>query len=151
MSFYATIQGSVRYPNKEAFDAAHKLLTDGYWINEDGMFLDECDAVIENDMTEPSVNPATLTITFPCFCYRNLARILDDLLKGTVGRVCWTSTDGCLEGGYFTDGVHTGHNLEEWIVEQGDSPDDKPDPEKDLDEYCEWLGNIEDAYHEAYA
>lgn len=150
MSFYATIQGFIKYPTKEAFDKARKVLVDGTWVNEDGMFLDECGTVIDDGTMELHVNPANLTITIPYHCHRNLARLLDELTAGTTGRVCWTSTDGCFEGGYYTDGEHTGFDLTEWAKAEGEEDKEIPDQENDFDAYCEWMNDIENDFHDNF-
>jgi len=150
MSFYATIQGCIKYRDKDAFDKARKLLVDGMWLNSEGMFVDECGNVIDNGTMELHANPATLTITIPYFCHRNLSRTLDDLTAGTAGRVCWTSTDGCFEGGYYTDGEHKWFNLTEWAKTEGESEAEIPNQENDFEAYCEWMFEIETDFHDNF-
>ena len=40
MSFYATLEGEITYPNKESFDSVVSLLVKGGWV-KDNQFVDE--------------------------------------------------------------------------------------------------------------
>ena len=146
MSFYATIQGTVRYSSQEAFDAAVAKLREGGWLMPDNRLVDECgDAITDEDEGE-NVDPGALKIMFPRFCYRNLAHILDDVVRNTEGTVTWTSTDGCADGGVFVDGVETTYKLVDWAKERGMV--EPPDTEEGWTERAEWLDDVEMAFHD---
>lgn len=148
MSFYATIQGTVRYKSQEAFNKAVAKLREGGWLAPDDRLVDECgDAVDE----EKSVDANALKIIFPRFCYRNLAHVLDDITRGAEGVVTWTSTDGCADGGVIVDGVETTYKLVDWAKTQGmtEPPSEGLDEDEKWTTRVEWLDEVEAAFHEA--
>ena len=125
MSFYATLEGEITYPNKESFDSVVSLLVKGGWV-KDNQFVDEMGDVIGFDDGDfESIEPRYLTITIPRFLYRNMSRI-DFFCKGAKGYLVGTSTDGCFEAWTIVDGVETNYNLDQWAKENIDEkqPDD---------------------------
>lgn len=147
MSFYATIAGEIRYPNRDVFDKVVKLLTEGSWV-EGRKFVDECNNVITDYQANAldDIRPEALVISIPFFCHRNLARHLEDVMHNATGLIIWSSTDGCFEGGILRDGVEKTFDLTKWAAEQ--KLDEPPDPEDTPDEYCEWMNEVEQEFHD---
>ena len=147
MSFYATIQAELSYEKQEDFDKALDILRQGPWINDKGVFIDECDTPLTEEST---INSETREIDIPCFHYRNLSWFLDDLVVGAKGWALWSSTDGCFEGGEYEekDGklVETTVDLEEWAKEHVEEP--MPNNAEEPDEYCEWMSDVEQQWME---
>jgi hypothetical protein len=115
MSFYATINGQITYPDKEAYDKACKLLgmgEKGGWVDKNGYFVDECGNRFFDD-PDPDCSPVHLSIIIPVGHYRNLSRLLDALTENTKSEVVWTSTDGCFSVGIIENGVETTYRLDE--------------------------------------
>ena len=148
MSFYATIQGEITFPTQERLDQAVNELTEDGWM-KDGKFIDECGNIFD-EQEQPDVQGLTLRIPFGL--YRNLSRRIDDLTQGTTGKVVYTSTDGCFEGGVWLDGVFTCYDLKLWARENMEEENSlPPDINDDFSAYCEWMSEVEMAFHEQMA
>jgi len=151
MSFCATIQGDITYPDQEHLDAALEMLgkdvEDG-WIKGD-KFVDEAGSIV-CDNGEPDIDGLTLHI--PLGCYRNMFRVLDAITEDTESTVVWTSTDGCFEGGVLTNDKKEYLDLEEWAKENDMKPPVEIDKSSDDDwqEYSDWQTEVEDAFHETF-
>jgi hypothetical protein len=137
MSFYATIQGSISYEKAEHFEAALKVLKDGGWLNDKNKFVDECGNDI-SDVDDVSVNDRQIDI--PCFCHRNLARVLERLFLGGDGKVVWTTTDGDFGAGIVTPEGDEAVDLVKWAKEHDMAP---PECDPCSDEYTEWMNDVE--------
>jgi hypothetical protein len=132
MSFYATIQGEIRYEKNEDFVIARDFLrNNGY--------------VIENNM----IDYVNKTIYIPYGYYKNLSEYIVALFKGGVGRVIYTSSDGVLEGWVVIDGKEENYDLKKWAEETLEKKE-IPDPDKDFDAFCEWESRIEEDFHNYY-
>ena len=149
MSTYCTIGGLIHYEKEEDFQAALAILKEG-WLDDEGYMLTEDEHRI--DEVEPSVDAVERDIFIPLFHYRNLGYVLNDLFKGGKGKVIWTCTDGCFEGGVIVDGKETHYDLEKWAAEgenmEFEEDRTPPDVEKEFDDYCEWQGEVEQAFFE---
>jgi hypothetical protein len=112
MSKYVQMNGALIYENKEAYESAVAVLTNGAWIDSNGNWLEESGA--STDMK--ALNPQTLTIQFPYQSYLNLSQynIQSKLTKGCVLGVKWASNDGCFECGVY--GGET-VDLYQWAVD----------------------------------
>ena len=134
MSFYATIQGTIKYKSQDGFNKAYKMLQDGQWINNKNQFVDEDN----NKLTQhANVNRTNKTIEIPLGLYRNFAGHLDELIQDSSNMIVWTSMDGCFSGGIIRNGRETEYDLNEWakdnVLRKGQSP---PDPTQDTIKRC---------------
>lgn len=149
MSFYATVQGDITFPTKEALDKVVQQFTDGGWM-KDGNFIDDSgDAV-----TEGRSDIEGLTLYVPLATYNKLTWHFNDLTEGaSVFRLVWSSTDGCFEGGVLQDGhEEVAYDLKEWAKKNMPEEDeDEPDADYQPDEFCEWMNDVECAFHEEMA
>lgn len=141
MSFYATLQGFINYPDTESFDAMKKKLVDGGWVEND-KFVDECGDIVL-DSGQPDLDRETKSITVPLACYHNLSRV-KLFTNGAKGKLVGASTDGCFEGWVITDGNEETYDLDEWAEENIDEP--KPDLSVSTDD-----DQDEDDKYEAFA
>lgn len=150
MSFYATIQGGIKYEDEAAFRNAVKILTEGKWVNGDGNFQDECGCVVEDGTDEPNINTEKKTIDIPLHHARNLAYALNKLFIGATGLIVYTSTDGCEIGGTIQDGASSEVDLKKWAVESGGFEEKDIPNEDNFDEYVEFLNEVEQEFHQTY-
>jgi len=171
MSFYATIQATLAYPDKESFNQVVKVLQDGKWMDEDGHLLDECgNRLWDEDGAEPNIDQESLTIEIPCCHYRNLSKVdfflneptLQEKLEGkkptkskVEGTAVGTSTDGCFSGWIIENGVETGYDLEKWAADNLEGDDAIPPTKEecnDEDDYdqnlCDWQALVEQEFHD---
>jgi len=146
MSTYATIVGHYVYQNKADYDNAIKMLTDDGWLR-DRHITDECDDNISAD-DDPDTDDQAMEIRIPLALHRNLNRALDELFKGATGEVVWASTDGMFDGGVITDGKEKAYDLAEWA--KTEKMDPAPDPDSDFQGYCDWQGQVEEAFFEQF-
>ncbi|MFA5234791.1 MAG: hypothetical protein WC390_10360 [Sulfurimonas sp.] len=142
MSTYTTIQGEITYPDKSHLRDIVADLTAAGWM-KDEKFIDECDNITD-ETTKSDINGLTLRI--PYTLYRNLSYRLDEIVKGTTGKIVWTCSDGCFEGGVYTDGVEKHFDLEEWAKEKEDSI--APDINEDFENWSIWAQDVEQSFHE---
>jgi hypothetical protein len=149
MSFYATIQGEIKYAKQEDFDAAVNLLEKNDYLKGD-FITDECGDVI-SDQYSPDIDRKNLSINIPYALHRNLARFLenDKLFKGGTGEVVWTSTDGVFSAGVITKTSENDYHeeateLTTWGRKFVDA--NVPDFEKDFDDFCVWQSAVESAF-----
>ena len=145
MSFYATVQGQIKYHTQDAFNNAVKILADGGWVKGDA-FLDECEEVIDSESL-PNIIPDEKVIVIPYFCHRNLARIINDLFIGGEGEVIWSSTDGCFEGGVIRDGEEEHFELRQWAK---DNKLEVVEEDAEFDVLCDWYADIETEFHTSF-
>ena len=116
MSFYATINGSIRFPTKTAIDAALDVLREKGWMNDRYEFVTERGVPLAPNPQDRTVDGLTLHI--PWATYRNLSYVIDQLTAATTHRIAWTSTDGTSAAGVLIDGQETeSHDLLEWAAE----------------------------------
>jgi hypothetical protein len=145
MSFYATIQGSIRYDKQQDFDAAMELLVRGQWM-KDGRLVREDDRPISDG---PDADPEARTLRIPRAHYRNLAWALGegDLFQGGQGKVVWTSTDGTFSAGVINNGKEDAYDLIQWGTPKlGEPPDVDTSPEA----YAYWQNEVEQAFFAAF-
>lgn len=149
MSFYATLQGSLTYPDLESFQAMVKELTDGGWLDSEGYILEETEDRVSPE-GGPNASVESLSIDIPCWHYRNLSRINFFNKAGVRGYIVGTSTDGCFSGWFIEDGVEENYDLTVWASENLEG-DDRTEPNRaeydDDDDYQEnlneWQGLVE--------
>ena len=146
MSTYATIVGHYVYQNKADYDNAIKLLTEDQWLR-DGHITDERGANISDD-DDPDTDDQAMEIRIPLALHRNLCAVLDALFKGATGKVVWTSTDGMFDGGVIKNGKEKTYDLEEWAKIKKMTP--APNPDADFQGYCDWQGQVEEAFFETF-
>ena len=147
MSFYASIEAHLTFNTQADFDTAVKTLTEGGWM-KDGHLLTETGEILSE---EPDINEATKELRIPCFHYRNLSRLLDELTKNSTGWAIWTSTDGCFDAGLYQDGKETTYDLSDWAKKNPDLFDDDDavePPQEDFEDWCEWAANVEQIFFE---
>jgi len=147
MSTYTTIQGEITYPDKVRLHDVVADLTNSGWM-QDEKFIDECGNIVD-ESTESDIDGLTLRI--PYSLYRNLSYHLDEIIKGTTGKLVWTCSDGCFEGGVYTDGKETHYELELWA--SGNMPEEDsiaPDINEDFDNWSIWVQDVEQSFHEEY-
>jgi hypothetical protein len=135
MSTNATIQGLVTYKTKYRIREVVESLTENGWM-KDSRFVE--------GHSDSDVNGLTLRI--PYGCYRNLIRRLDFIVHDCqCARIVWTSTDGMFHGGVFDGERETTYELSQWAMDNiGKEP---PNPDDDFQEYCEWMSEVENAFH----
>ncbi len=143
MSTYFTVCGQLKYKSPEALNEAKKFLVGIQQMNEDGFFLDE----LNNPISDKS-DIDGLFLDIPQFHYRNLARYVDEMFKGATGKIVWTSTDGMFDGGVIVDGAEICYDLRKWALDNGEFETDIPDFDKEFDEYCEWMAEVEQDFFE---
>lgn len=141
MSQYITVDGYIEYADEAAFQLAVAVLRRGFWIDDEGWFIDENGEQIGD---EPSVDDDNWIIEIPRAYYRNLGSVLDEILFGSTHHIVWTSTDGCFDGGVIIDGKEQTCSLErfarKWMPDEDKRP---PDPEIDPEEYLAWQERVE--------
>lgn len=149
MSFYATLQGEIKYPNKELFDAILEELTDEGWLVDD-FFIDECEEFYNSSDT-PDIDRENLVITIPLGHYRNMSRVEFFNGPGVEGNILGSSTDGCFEAWEIVDGEETSIDLNEWAKEE---VEEKPPLESECsseEDYWEnmtaWQNMVEELFH----
>jgi len=148
MSFYASIEGYVKYPDGDSFLSMVNTLRTGGWMDVNGYFLDECGNRI-SEGEERDADLSTLTITIPCWHHRNLSRV-EFFTPGATGEIVGTSTDGCFIGWTIKDGEAIEVDLEKWAAANMEGDDRFAPVEsnfEDADDYfanlCEWQQNVE--------
>lgn len=151
MSFYATLQGQLTYPDQESFDKIVKLLKDNEYLDDMGFFLDECGQRVFDH--EPNVDKEHLALEIPYAHHRNLARV-SFFSSGVKGTIVGTSTDGCFDGWVIVDGTETFYDLEEWAKNNLEEEDTIPPNQKDYDDdddyyqdLFEWQSLVECEFH----
>jgi hypothetical protein len=142
MSTYCTIEGSIKYKTKESFDTAISTLKNGSWMNDKGYFIAETGEEISK---VPDVDFNNLSLTIPCFHYRNLGYVLKSLVKNTQGNIIWTCSDGCFNGGVITNGKEKGYDLRKWAKRHMSGYEEEPDME-DVENHSIWEQEIENAF-----
>ncbi len=141
MSFYATIQGSVTFPDKAALDKVVQDLNTRYWMRGEN-FVDDGEHVVN----ETASDVEGLTLKIPLATYNKLVWHLNKVSDGgSEYRFVWTSTDGMERGGVIVDGTEKEWDLKEWAKEN--MPEEDATPPGDFDEYCQWLSEVELAFH----
>jgi hypothetical protein len=148
MSQYCTISGEIKYNTDEDFERALNLLKTGGWVNSENHFVDETEFRISEETT---ILPEDRIICIPLCHYRNLGYILEKLFQGATGQVIWTSSDGCFAGGIISDGNETHYDLEEWAKDNMPEEDATPPEIEDVENYCEWQQEIEQAFFEDFS
>jgi len=96
MSFYAVVEGQLKYPTEESFNRVISFLETGCFIDKDGYFVDECDARIQSDVEfefAPNIDRENLTIDIPLAHYRNLSRVDFFLNKKTAEEIAQLLSD----------------------------------------------------------
>jgi hypothetical protein len=136
MSFYATLAGYVRCPDKITFDDLLSRLEDGGWLVKN-QFQNESDKVDGRSHIEP----ATLEFFIPEASYRNLTRVNFFENADTVGYIRGSSTDGCEI--CWVDGPEDIQIPEMPLWLFSDSDEDPADDEERL----EWLAEAESNFH----
>lgn len=134
MSFYATMQGELEYPDEESFERVESILRSGDWIDSEGFFTDENgNRHTDHPDFRANVDRARRTIYIPFAVYRNLSQVdfflnkpsngLPQQVSTVKGHIIGTSTDGCFTGWFIEDGEETSYDLEKWATEhlQGDA------------------------------
>lgn len=154
MSQYATMQGSIQYPDQKSFDEIVDTLMKGGWMNQEGFFVTDSDEVVE----QGGLCREHLGIDIPTANFRNLSRV-DFFPPGAKGYLVITSTDGCFNGWVINDGVEVEYDLEKWALENMEG-DDRYPPTKwqcnfDEDEFNEnmniWTQEVEMAFFETFS
>lgn len=143
MSFYSRMEGEITFSDQNVFDNLCNVLKKGFWIDEEGYFLDENGQKV----TEfPTIFCDKMQIYIPNYYYRNLTNINFFKDNGT-GYIIGTSTDGCFAGWIQTDKTDSQYDLLMWAIsELGE--EEVPDPDKDFEAYCHWQTDIENAFFE---
>lgn len=145
MSFYATIQGKIKYNTVEAFQNALNLLKKGFWVNENNFWIDEANETFGEDN---NIDIENLTITIPYNLYRNMSRIIGKtcfdgspgLFTEGTGLIVWASIDGCYSGGVIKDGIETEYDLKDWGIRNSNG-DEVPD--ENSDDFVDWIIQVE--------
>lgn len=140
MSFYARIEGEIKYTNHKEFYKLYRTLRKGFWLDEHGYFLDEGGSRFSD---EPDVIFQQCSIRIPHASHRNLAH-LNFFSSDSVGKIIGTSCDGCFVGWITTPYQDKHYDLTEWAEEHSD--EEMPDPETDFDSYCEWQCEVENEF-----
>ena len=153
MSFYATIQGRINFPNQERLNMqVANLVERGYMVANSGdknktnyKFVDECDNIVNKQHDSDAEG---LTLNIPLSLYRNLTRLLCELTQETTCKFVWTSTDGCFDGGVIKNGTETTYDLIQWAKENMPEEDsDAPDFNQEFESYCDWMQEVEIEFH----
>jgi len=160
MSFYATIQGQLTYPDQESFDRVVTGLQNDGWLDQEGYFVDECgNRICDNEDAVPNIDRDNLAIEIPCCHYRNLSRadlFLNELswedqkagkerpASRVQGTIVGTSTDGCFVGWIIENGVEITYDLEEWAAENLEGDDAVPPIEEECDNEDDYFQNLVD-------
>lgn len=151
MSFYATCEGEITYPDKESFDKIVDILKTGFWVDDQGYFIDECNDRICGEDSPPNIDPEKLSIWIPYAHYRNLSRV-EFFCEGAKGYLVGTSTDGVFTGWSIEDGVETSYDLEKWAAENIEGEDGvPPNYDEDPEAYCEWMSSVEQEFNEEFS
>ena len=169
MSFYAVLEGQLKYPDEVSFNRVVGVLEAGGWVDKEGFFVDECDTRIQDDpQFVPNIDREARTIDIPCAHYRNLSRVdfflneqsLEEINAGipkwesvVKGYIVGTSTDGCFTGWFIEDGVETNYDLKKWALENLEDEDKVPPKREDYEdedqyhtEFNEWTGVVEQEF-----
>lgn len=143
MSFYARMEGEIKFTNKDQFWKLYKVLRKGFWIDAEGYFLDEAG----HKVTEfPTIFCDKFQIFIPNYYYRNLTNV-NFFKEGGIGHIIGTSTDGCFVGWIQSDQGESHYDLLTWAMEElGQEGKNVPDPDKNFQAYCEWQTKIEDSF-----
>lgn len=142
MSFYATIDGFLKYYDKNKFNTALDILKESGAVDSSNRFNDESGQVGEDNETYIDFN--NLVITIPFAYYRGLSRVLD-MIPIEKCHIVVTSTDGCFLGWVITDGKTQEFDLNLFGEQYVGAP---CDPDEDFDEYCEWQSEVEMRFFE---
>lgn len=136
MSFYATLAGYIRCPDKTTFDDLLHRLEGGGWVIKD-QFQDESEEIGGSRHVEHD----TLEFFIPKASYRNLARFNFFYNPETIGYIRGSSTDGCEI--CWVDGPADIRIPEMPLWLFSDADDDPADDEERL----EWLAEAEMNFH----
>lgn len=100
MSFYAWIEGEIRYNDCNVFENNVKKLKEGKWLDENNYWLDE----LNKPMEEKSyIDFEKMVIYIPYNHYRNLSHQLNWLMEESINsEIIWGSDDGCFQGGILS-------------------------------------------------
>lgn len=134
MSTYATIQGTLQFDKKEAYDkVVHTLMSQG-WMDSAGKWRNE----IGDQIGDDGLYPNELKINIPLGYYRNLIHILDSILAETsAASGKWASSDGMFTGGYFGDEEEI--DLKQWAIEQDF---EEPPDDDDFENMSIWMDEV---------
>lgn len=114
MSFYATIEGCIRYDTEDDLNNILERLVKGSWMDEDHIWLTE-GTHKEYSRPNPTVSFETNTLRIPQKEYRNLSHIEDELLEGAdIATMVGSSFDGMFIGWITTETHKEEINLEAW-------------------------------------
>lgn len=147
MSFYATMQGEIQYPDRESFDTIVDQLKVAGWMDKEGYFTDECGTRVNMFEPEhPDIDIEGLIIGIPLCHYRNLSWV-EFFTSGAKGNIVGTSTDGCFEGWTIENGEEVGYDLEKWAAENLEGDDAlPPDDPEDFENLCIWQQVVEQEF-----
>jgi hypothetical protein len=138
MSTYATIQGSIQFDKKEAYEKVVQILTDGGWIDSAGNWRNE----IGDQIGDDGLYPSQMKINIPLGYYRNLLGILDAILaEASAVSGKWASTDGMFSGGDL--GSQEEIDLRKWADEQGF---EEPPDDDDFENMSIWMDEVIDFF-----
>jgi len=149
MSFYATIQGQIKYRSQSDLDRVVGSLTEKGWM-KDNKFVDEMGYIVNE---ESSSDVDGLTLNIPLSTYRNLSRQLQGMVAGCESaEVRWSSTDGCFQGGVFEGEKETIYELAQWAKDNLEPENQNPPAqgngeEEDFEDYCQWMADVELEFH----
>lgn len=138
MSTYTNYQGTIRYPSQEALKRAVKILKSEGYLDKDGSWIDETG----RQRNPKSFDESTLTLEIPATIYRNLDRVIEDVIEGAssvVGK--WGSTDGCMEAGYLGG---ESIDIDKYAADHKLGSEPREDKYKNVDKYEEALGEWRD-------
>ena len=110
MSFYAWIEGEIRYSDRDVFEKHIDELKWGHWLDENNYWLDESNQPIEE---KSYIDFEKMVIRIPYNHYKNLSYQVDGMIQSSDHyEVVWASNDGCFQGGYLTSGKACGYNYD---------------------------------------
>lgn len=134
MSTYATIQGTLQFDKKEAYDKVVHTLMVGGWMDSAGKWRNE----IGHQIGDDGLYPIELKINIPLGYYRNLLHVLDSILVQTsAASGQWASTDGMFKGGYFGQAEEI--DLRQWAAEQDF---EEPPDDDDFENMSIWMDEV---------
>ena len=91
MSFYTTLSGCVKCPDKTTFDKLFNLLCTGGWLKQD-QFQNESKQFVD---VNAHFDSETFEFFIPEAYYRDLAQVNFFVNPATTGYIYGSSTDGC--------------------------------------------------------
>lgn len=155
MSFYAWVQGEIRYSDRDVFENNVKKLKEGEWLDENNYWLDELNGPMEE---KSYIDFEKMVIYIPYNHFRNLSYQLNWLMEKSVNsEVLWASNDGCFQGGFLASGKNEKvYDLQKFAIKNNIVREDEEDKidwqnrvigefmsEPPFDEVESWVPNLD--------